>query len=176
MARRANLVLVGFMGAGKSVVGRAAAERLDMAFVDADAMIEADAGQSIPDIFAAEGESGFRSRERRVLAMIAAEEGLVVATGGGAFVQPDVRERLMETGVTIHLDAPFDVLWERVGAQPGRPLLAGEGAKERAESLYCSRLAEYQKAHARVDANRPLPEVVQGVVEVYRERVDNDHH
>lgn len=175
MARRPNLVLVGFMGAGKSSVGRNVADRLDLAFVDSDVLIEAEAGHDIPAIFEREGEAGFRARERSVLTAICAEEGLVIATGGGAFIQPDVRERLMQSGVAVYLEAPFSVLWRRVGQTPGRPLLAGRDAKERVERLFTSRLSDYQKAPARVDATRPLAEVVQAVVEVYRERFGGNH-
>src|SRR5690606_8661611 len=116
------------MGAGKSTVGRRVAEELEMIFVDSDALTSGEAGMSIPEIFASEGERGFRERERRTLLRLANDEGLVIATGGGAFVDSLVRRRLCETGLTVYLEAPFSVLWERVGHKEGRPLLAGDDA------------------------------------------------
>lgn len=172
MARRPNLILVGFMGAGKSSVGQAAAEQLNLVFADSDAVIEGQAGRSIPEIFAQEGEAGFRARERAALALLAAEEGLLIATGGGAFVDPEVRNMLKASGITLHLAAPFEVLWERVGKSQGRPLLAGPDARERARALYESRLAAYREADVEVDAAQPFSRVVAAVVEVYRERAD----
>ena len=176
MTGRPNLVLVGFMGAGKSAVGRRAAELLDLVFVDSDAVIEAEAGMSIPEIFAAEGEAGFRARERAILTQLASERDLALATGGGAFVDETVRRTLKASGVTVYLHAPFEVLWARVGSQPGRPLLAGEGAMERARALYASRQAAYREADATVDASQALDDVTAAVVEVYRDRTRHENH
>lgn len=175
MSRRPNLILVGFMGAGKSSVGQGAAKKLDLAFVDSDVLIEAEAGKTIPDIFADEGESGFRERERRVLLALSEEEGLVVATGGGGFNDPQVRDALKASGVTVHLAAPFETLWQRVGHGQGRPLLAGDQAKQRARDLYDARQKIYALAHAQVDGASPLPQVVDAVVEVYREYTQREH-
>lgn len=162
-----NLALVGFMGSGKSTVGRAAAQRLELAFVDSDAAVEARAGMPIPDIFARRGEEEFRRLERETLLALCDEQGLLIATGGGAFMQDDVRRKLLETSLVVYLEAPFDVLWERIHGDPHRPLLAGEGAYQRARALFERRRPVYEQAHRRVDAAKSPGQVVEELVEVY---------
>jgi shikimate kinase len=119
-----SIVLIGMMGAGKSAIGRRLAERLDLPFVDADTEIEAAAGCSIADIFATHGEAHFRDGERRVIARLLAEQGqIVLATGGGAFMNPETRARIAETGISVWLKADLDVLMRRVRKRSNRPLL-----------------------------------------------------
>lgn len=120
---RRSIVLVGMMGSGKSSVGRRLAERLTMAFADADTAIETAAGMSIPEIFAQRGEAEFRLGERRVIARLLAEEPKVLATGGGAFMAEETRERIGESGVSVWLKADPDVLMRRVRKRSNRPLL-----------------------------------------------------
>jgi shikimate kinase len=129
-----SIVLVGLMGAGKSTVGRRLAARLDMPFRDADAEIEAAAGMSVSDIFAIHGEPAFREGEGRVIARLLKEGPIVLATGGGAFMSPDTRARIAETGISIWLKAEFDVLMRRVRKRSNRPLLKNadpEGSMQR---------------------------------------------
>src|SRR5215207_4888775 len=109
-----SLVLVGLMGAGKSTIGRRLAQRLGLPFLDADHEIEAAAGMTIPDIFSIYGEEYFRDGERRVIARLLQEGPLVLATGGGAFMSEEIRERIAELGVSIWLRADLDVLMRRV--------------------------------------------------------------
>src|SRR5918998_971990 len=118
-----SVVLVGLMGAGKSTVGRRLAARLNMPFKDADAEIEAAAGMSVADIFATHGEPYFREGERRVLARLLQEGPIVLATGGGAFMNPETRARIAEKGISIWLKADLDVLMRRVRKRSNRPLL-----------------------------------------------------
>jgi len=130
-----NLVLIGMMGAGKTVVGRLVAAHLGRPFVDTDALVEAEAHKPIPEIFASEGERGFRAREAAVIRRVSALRGQVVAVGGGAVVDPANVTSLRATGDLILLDAPPEVLARRVagGVAAGstgaggdhRPLLAG---------------------------------------------------
>ena len=118
------IVLVGMMGSGKSSVGRRLATRLGLPFVDADTEIETAAGMTIPEIFSQRGESEFRDGERRVIARILTTRApLVLATGGGAFMNADTRARIAELGVSIWLKAEFDVLMRRVRKRSNRPLL-----------------------------------------------------
>src|SRR5690606_33937684 len=98
-----NLVLVGPMGSGKSSIGRRLAERFGLAFFDADREIEAQAGASIATIFECAGEAAFRARERVVLAALLANEGAVIATGGGAVLDPRTRQLLHQRGFVVHL-------------------------------------------------------------------------
>ncbi len=118
------VVLVGMMGSGKSSVGRRLATRLGLSFVDADVEIETAAGMSIPEIFAQRGETEFRDGERRVISRILATRApLVLATGGGAFMNAETRARIAALGVSIWLRAEFEVLMRRVRKRSNRPLL-----------------------------------------------------
>lgn len=118
------VVLVGMMGSGKSSVGRRLATRLGLPFVDADVEIETAAGMTIPEIFAQRGETEFRDGERRVISRVLATRApLVLATGGGAFMNAETRERIIELGISIWLKADADVLMRRVRKRSNRPLL-----------------------------------------------------
>jgi shikimate kinase len=155
VTRASTVWLVGMMGAGKSTVGRALARRLGRRFVDADAEIERAAGRRIPDIFAQEGESGFRARERAAVEALAAS-GAVVALGGGAVAQPALRERLLASGVVVYLRAAPETLLARIGDTDERPLLAGLGAAERGarlRELLAQREAAYACAPLAVDTD-----------------------
>lgn len=123
LGRRA-VVLIGMMGSGKSSIGRRLASRLGMGFVDADIEIETAAGMSIPEIFAQRGEAEFRDGERRVISRILTTQApLVLATGGGAFMNAETRVRVKELGVSVWLKAEPDVLMRRVRKRSNRPLL-----------------------------------------------------
>ena len=118
------IVLVGLMGVGKSTVGRRLARRLGLSFVDSDSAIEdAAGGASAAEVFELYGEIDFRDGERRLVARLVEGERRVIATGGGAFVDPATRELLKARAVTVWLDAPIEVLAERTGRRDTRPLL-----------------------------------------------------
>jgi shikimate kinase len=118
------VVLVGMMGSGKSSVGRRLAGQLGLPFVDADAEIETAAGMSIPEIFAQRGESEFRDGERRVISRILTTRApLVLATGGGAYMNAETRARIAELGISVWLKAEAEVLMRRVRKRSNRPLL-----------------------------------------------------
>lgn len=155
MAER--LLLVGMMGAGKSTVARLAATRLGWPWVDTDSEVEAAGGATVADIFRRDGETHFRQEERRALdAVLRRATPLVISVGGGAVLDRGNRERLRAAGTVVWLRARPDTLIARVGEGDGRPLLAGDGAPERAETL------------RRLDAERrPLyAEVAHAVVDV----------
>jgi shikimate kinase len=124
--RHRTIALVGLMGVGKSSVGRRLANALDLPFRDADSEVEAAAGRSIPDIFAEMGEPAFREGERRVITRLLDEPPHVLATGGGAFMNPDIRALLKAKAVTVWLKADFEVLARRIARKDTRPLLAGK--------------------------------------------------
>jgi shikimate kinase len=123
---RRSIVVVGMMGAGKSSIGRRVALRLGIPFIDADAEIEKAAGMSISDIFAIRGEAEFRAGETRVIARLLESGPQVLATGGGAFVNPETRAAVAAKGISIWLKADFDVLLKRIRRRHDRPLLKTE--------------------------------------------------
>lgn len=117
------IVLVGMMGAGKTSVGKRLAARLDLPFRDADAEIEQAAQLTIPEIFAQHGEPAFRDGERRVIARLLDEGSIVLATGGGAYMNAETRRRIAEKAVCVWLKADFDILIRRVRKRGNRPML-----------------------------------------------------
>lgn len=121
--RKRSIVLVGLMGAGKSTVGRRLASQLGMPFSDADTEIERAAGQSIGEIFDAHGEDYFRSGERRVIQRLLSGDRLVLATGGGAFMNDETRAAISERAISVWLNADYDLLMKRVLRRNHRPLL-----------------------------------------------------
>jgi shikimate kinase len=118
-----SIVLVGMMGAGKSTIGRRLAARLRLPFLDADGEIETAAGMSIPDIFETHGEAHFRDGEARVIARLLEAGPGVLATGGGAFMRMETRERIRGKAVSIWLKADADIIMRRVKRRADRPLL-----------------------------------------------------
>ena len=161
-----TVVLVGLMGAGKSTVGRRLAARLCLPFRDADQEIETAAGMTIPDIFAAHGEAYFRDGERRVIARLLQEGPAVLATGGGAYMNPETRERIAEAGVSIWLRADFDVLMRRVRKRSNRPLLQNPDPEGTMRRLMERRHPIYALADIAVDSREtPHDRVVQEAME-----------
>ena len=139
--------LVGMMGAGKSAVGSRLAERLGVRFVDTDAEIEREAGESVAELFEREGQEGFRTRERAAVAAVAGQRA-VVALGGGAVAQPGARERLAASGTLVWLRARPETLAARVSDEAeARPLLHGLDPAERRERL-AKLLAEREPHYA----------------------------
>jgi len=152
------IVLVGLMGAGKTYVGKRLAEQLDLPFVDADTEIEAAAGCSIEEIFARYGEPEFRAGERRVMRRLLSGGPCVLATGGGAFIDPETRELVKRYALSIWLRADLDVLASRVGRRGGRPLLKGGDTRAVLARLMAERYPIYAEADLIVDSVREPPE------------------
>ena len=158
---RRSIVLVGMMGAGKSSVGRRLAARLNIPFVDADAEIEGAAGMTIAEIFATYGEPYFRSGEQRVIARLLESGPKVLATGGGAFMNPETRAGIRQKGVSVWLKAEFEVLMRRVKrrATADRPMLQGDPA-QRIRHLMDERYPVYAEADVTVISREVSHEII----------------
>lgn len=153
------IVLVGLMGAGKSSIGRRLAQRLDLPFVDADKEIEVAAGCTIEEIFERFGEAAFRDGERRVILRLLDQSPHVLATGGGAFMDPVVRARVHEVAVSIWLHAEIELLVKRVSRRNNRPLLKGDDPHAVLTRLIDQRYPVYAEADIRVDSADGPPEL-----------------
>jgi shikimate kinase len=167
---RQHLVLVGLMGAGKTTVGRRCAQQLGRAFVDTDDLVEAMAHATVAEIFDGEGEARFRSLERDAVAEVCASpDPLVIACGGGAVLDADNRRRLHAAGFVVWLQAPAEVLGERVGRSTTRPLLR-DGSVATLERLASLRAPAYEDAaDVVVDTNgRTVDDVTTAVIEEWR--------
>jgi shikimate kinase len=151
-----SIVLVGMMGAGKSTIGRRLAARLHLPFSDADTEIEAAASMSIPDIFETHGEAYFRNGEARVIARLLDNGPAVVATGGGAFMREETRDRIREKAVSIWLKADAEIIMRRVRRRADRPLLQTENPEATVSRLLEQREPVYQNADLTI-ASRDVP-------------------
>lgn len=157
------IVLVGMMGSGKSSVGRRLANRLGLPFVDADTEIETAAGMTIPEIFAQRGETEFRDGERRVISRILTTRApLVLATGGGAFMNAETRERVKELGISVWLKAEPDVLMRRVRKRSNRPLLQTADPEATLRRMLAEREPVYALADLTIQSSDEPHEVVVG--------------
>ena len=159
-----NIVLVGMMGAGKSSIGKRLADRLGLSFIDADNEIEAAAGKSIPEIFAEHGEVYFREGERRVIGRILDGSGLVLATGGGAFMNADTRARIAERAVSVWLNAELQVLMHRVRKRSNRPLLRTPDPEATMRGLMELRHPVYALADVTVQSREVPHEMIVGEI------------
>ncbi len=163
------LVLIGMMGAGKTTVGRRIAARLGRRFVDSDEEIEKAANMSIEEMFAELGEPEFRSGEARVIARLLREGALVLATGGGAFINAETRALVKAEAVSVWLKAEFEVLFARVSRRSNRPLLKTSNPRETLKSLMDARYPIYSEAdvtvHSRdVSQDMVAEEVIEAVL------------
>ena len=164
-----RIILIGYRGSGKSTVGRLLAERLRWDFADADEHIEIAAGQSIAEIFASEGEAGFRDREAAVLRELCQQPRLVIATGGGAILRPANRELLRKAGFVAWLRVSPETAWARLQTDPTtaarRPNLTAAGGIEEVRALMAVREPLYREAAALVaDADGLSPEAVAAAI------------
>jgi shikimate kinase len=175
LALAPNIILVGFMASGKSRVGQILAEQLERPLVDADQEIVRRQGMSVAQIFAQEGEAAFRALERSVLSELCGQPGLIIAAGGGAFIDPENRRTMLQKGKVFCLCASLETIYERVQREmesggPGRPLLAGENPRQRIQALLEERAEAYAQAHHSIQTDGLTPEqVAQRVVELLAE-------
>ena len=162
-----NVVMVGMMGCGKSAIGRQVAKGLSLSFVDTDELIVEEAGCSIPEIFADEGEAGFRRRERRVLERIHSLRGHVIATGGGIILSAGNRRLIRSLGYVILLKASLETLLLRISHNRGRPLLQRADPRQGLIELLQHREPLYEEvADMVVDTtDLTMPEAVHGLID-----------
>ena len=151
------IILVGMMGAGKTTVGRRLAARLGRHFIDSDEEIEKAAGMSIEDIFRLHGEADFRSGEERVIARLLKEDGIVLGTGGGAFINAETRALIKATALSVWIKADFDLLFARVSRRSNRPLLKTANPRQTLAELIDRRYPIYAEADLTV-VSRDVPQ------------------
>ncbi len=164
-----NLYLVGFMGTGKSTVGRAVAHKLGFDFIDSDVEIERLQGRTINDIFAQDGEPAFRELERQFVESGHPAEKTVIACGGGLVVQPGMLERLKTKGVVVCLHASIQTILDRTARHRTRPLLAVEDPESRVRTLYAQREPIYNRCGTVIlTDSRPLHDIAAHVVRAWR--------
>lgn len=160
-----SLVLVGMPGSGKSSIGRRLGQRLGLDFSDADVEIEQAANMTIPELFQTKGEAEFRKGEQKVIARLLDTGPHVIATGGGAFMNAETRERVRKNGISIWLKADIDTLLKRVRRKSNRPLLQNADPEGTLRNLLAAREATYAEADLTVtSAEVPHEEVVEAIV------------
>lgn len=157
-----KLYLVGFMGAGKTTVARALARRIGWRVEDIDERIEVRERRPVATIFAQNGEAYFRQLERQALYELLPERNIVIASGGGTFVDPENRAAMLTDGAVVWLDLPLTHIVERVPADGRRPLAAD---RMQMEHLFTQRQLAYADAHLRLDASGPVDEIVERLLE-----------
>ena len=162
--RRRTIALVGLMGVGKSSVGRRLANALGLPFRDADVEVEAAAGRSISDIFTSLGEPAFRDGERRVIARLLDGPPLVLATGGGAFTNPEIRALIKAHAISVWLKTDLDILARRVSRKDTRPLLTGKDPMEVLRAQAEARYPAYAEADVTVETGDDAHHVTVGQV------------
>ena len=168
-ATAVNLYLVGFMGTGKSTVGRTLARQLGLQFLDSDREIEHAQGKPVAKIFAEDGEAKFRALEREFIERGHPGHGVIVACGGGLVVPPGMLELLRSRGVVICLHAPIETILQRTNHSTHRPLLQVENPGARLRELHAQREAIYRRTGTMVlTARRPMREIAAHVLRVYR--------
>ena len=169
-----NIVLTGFMGTGKTTVGRRVAEVLSAAFLDVDATIEKETGHSVRHLFEDRGEVHFRALERDTIARLAAWDHAVISTGGGALLDPDNRVALKKNGFLVCLTARTGTLLERLKEDMTRPLLVGEDPAGRIERLMRERNGVYALCDLQIQTDgRTIEEVSTSIVDVVKKRWKN---
>lgn len=155
-----TIVLVGLMGAGKSSIGRRLAAALDLPFRDADTEIETASNMTIPEFFETHGEAAFREGERKVIARLLDEPRHVLATGGGAFMDPETRRVIAEKGLSIWLRADLDVIYKRCMKRNNRPLLKTGDPRQTLQRLMKERYPVYAEADITIDSGDGPHEIV----------------
>lgn len=164
-----NLYLVGFMGTGKSTVGRAVAQRVGFAQIDSDHEIERLQGKSIPEIFAQQGEPAFRAMERAFVEGGHPESRTVISCGGGLVVQPGMLALLKTKGVVVCLHASLETILARTARQQNRPLLVTDNPEERVRTLFAQREPIYKRSGTVIlTDSRPLADIAAHVIRAWR--------
>ena len=167
--RIVNLALIGFMGAGKTSVGRLVADQLRLDYLDTDELIQSRTGRTINDIFAKDGEPAFRALEHQVTEELATRERTLIATGGGLPTRPENLDSLKKHALVVCLWASPEKIWERVKNQTHRPLLHGPEPQKKIRDLLAAREQYYRQADVLINTDiRSVREVAQQVVHQFR--------
>ena len=162
-----NIILVGFMGTGKTVTGRVLAERTGMTLVDMDSLIEERQKKTIPEIFTTAGEAAFRVMERELVKELSKKSGLIISTGGGIVLNPDNIADFEKTGLVVCLTASLETIFQRVANDTNRPLLAGD-KKTQIQALLAKRQPLYGAIAHRIDTDGlTAEETAQPILELY---------
>ena len=169
-----SVAFVGMMGAGKTAVGRAVAEKLMTSFLDSDQEIEQAANMSVAEIFARDGEAFFRDREALVIRRLFENQICILSTGGGAFMSEEVREIMTSSGMSLWINADLDLLWSRVKSKETRPLLQTADPYGTLKSIYEARKSTYALADMTVTAKKGLSidDMAERVISAMRSRPD----
>jgi len=177
MAKSDNIILIGPMGSGKTTIGRQLASMLKKRFIDVDQEIEKRTGVSIPTIFDIEGEEGFRNREVSVIEELTGESNVVLATGGGAVLRPENRERLALHGTVVYLQASPETLFERTRRDRNRPLLQTEDPRGKIVELLNAREPLYlELANVVIETGQRSPlSVARDIVTRLKQLNDHEH-
>jgi len=155
-----SIIFIGFMGAGKTTVGKALADKLNRRFIDSDNVIEQEFGMPASEIFKVHGEKVFRDKEKSVIMDLCAQKELVISLGGGAFLQEEIRRACQNSSIIIYLDLPFELWKERVRLIiDSRPVLQGKSLEEM-KQLYDSRQEIYRYHHLKINVDQKSPEEI----------------
>ena len=164
-----NIVLTGFMGTGKTTIGKELARMLHMRLVDVDAEIEGTQKMTISDIFATHGEQHFRDIETDMIKKLSREKNIIISTGGGAVLRDENMEALKENGIIFCLNASTETILERTGRSEDRPLLKVDNPKEKISAMLSFRRPFYEKAGSMIETDGKTPlEIVQEIMEIIR--------
>jgi len=169
-----TVVMVGMMGAGKTAVGRALAQRLGVPFLDSDIEIETAANRTVPEIFERDGEKFFRVKETQIIERLLIEKKCILSTGGGAFMSEKNRNNISAEGISVWLNADIEVLWSRVKSKDTRPMLRTEDPKATLKTLYDQRVPIYSLADLTVESapGYSIEDMVDQVIDVLAARTD----
>ncbi|HPB30725.1 MAG TPA: shikimate kinase, partial [Candidatus Sumerlaeota bacterium] len=164
-----NIVLVGFMGTGKTVVGKALAESLGFRYIDTDLMVEADAHMPISRIFELQGEPAFRNLEAQAILRTTHLTRFIISTGGGAVISDQNIENMKKAGLVVCLTAEPEIIYERTKSDKSRPLLQTPDPRKKIQSLLNIRAPQYQKADVMIDTSHlAIPEVVRKILDEWQ--------
>ena len=163
-----NLVLLGMMGVGKTTLGKIVAKRKTLKFIDTDAVIETKNAMTIQDIFKKKGEKFFRTEEKREILKLLKIKDCVIALGGGAFMDTDIRKNILKNEISVWLDVDIETLVKRTKRNRKRPLLGNENNKEKINKIYLQRNNIYELAKYKITCNKLSKEdIVKKITELY---------
>lgn len=167
-----NIILLGFMGCGKSTVGKTLAKQLNFDFCDCDSLAEQRSKKTVSQIFADEGEAFFRKLETKIITELCSKQGQIIATGGGAVLNSQNVEALRNSGIVVFLDVSSETVLKRLSGDTSRPLLAREDKETAVKELMTARYPLYSKAaHITINANSDAEDVAKKIIDAFTSRI-----